>query len=252
MQSDSLPLPEKDSPSRRKLTTAITLEILWDSAFKSLYRAFMLMLFGSIALGIAGSIWGEMTPSKGPGINVSLGDWENMSAPFKGHGFSVLWACSFVMVSAFRLAKFLPDARHREFAKRLRKIERKFSENWFQLIVSNAIVAMVTAFVVTLGSQFTWSALLWENAIKPAIAWVFHAVFALVGLRSTGVIDDWVSWYGENTLKFTFWSIYLGSILDDLGMPNFKTLARRLWHRLLAPKPPRPTAPERSFPTNSV
>jgi hypothetical protein len=244
MQPDSLALPAKNCASRKRLSTAIILEILWDSAFKSLYRAFALMVFGSIALGIAGSIWQEMAPSKGPGINVSLGEWGNLSAPFKGHSFAILWTCSFAVVSVFHLARFLPDPRHRHFVKRLRRIERKFSENWFQLIVSNAIVAMVSAFIITLVSQFTWTALFWNELIKPVIAWIFQAVSALIGLRSTGVVQDWMNWYGENTLKFTFWTIYLGSIADDLGLPNVKTLGRRLWHRFVSPNPT-PAAPQR-------
>jgi len=244
MQPDSPALQGKNRTSPRRLNTAIIVGILWTSAFESLYRTFALMLFGSIALGIAGSIWKDMVPSKGPGMAFSLGNWGNWSSEFEGHGFWILWGCSVVVVSGFRLARFLPDARHRAFVKHLRKIERRFSENWFRLIVSNAIVAMVSAMIISWASQFTWSAFIWNELIKPVIAWIFHAVSALIGVRSTGVIEDWMNWYGENALKFTFWGIYLGSIADDLGLPNAKTLCRRLWTRLVAQKQPSPVVPQ--------
>jgi len=35
----------------------------------------------------------------------------------------------------------------------------------------------------------------------------------------------------DNQMKLNFWIIYLAWAFDDMGVPNYKTLARWAWHR---------------------
>jgi hypothetical protein len=44
-------------------------------------------------------------------------------------------------------------------------------------------------------------------------------------------LGQWFSWYGDNQMKLNFWIIYLAGAFDDLGVPNYKTLARWAWRR---------------------
>src|SRR5581483_8593823 len=232
MEPDSLALTGKTFASRRQLSADRMVAILWNSAFKSLYRAFLIMVLGEVALGIAGSIWSGMAPSKGPGISFLPGHWGGWTSAVKGHRLGILWAICFVSISGFRLAWYLPDARHRNFVRRLRRIERKVSKNWFHLMVGNAIGALVSTFVISMVSRFSWSAMLWNAVIQPVIAWVFHLFALLVGAGASGVVQEWMNWYGDNQFRFMFWSIYLVSIADDLGLPNVKTLGRWVWMRV--------------------
>jgi hypothetical protein len=64
--------------------------------------------------------------------------------------------------------------------------------------------------------------------ILPTVQGAGHWAF---GASNSASVGDWVSWYQGNQAKLYFWIIYLGGIIDDLGVPNFKTLARWGWRR---------------------
>lgn len=47
-------------------------------------------------------------------------------------------------------------------------------------------------------------------------------------------IQGLIQWFDANQMKFLFWMLYLSAVLDDLGLPNLKTLAKRVWRRIKA------------------
>jgi hypothetical protein len=72
------------------------------------------------------------------------------------------------------------------------------------------------------------------GAIRPAGSNT-HEVEGKFQERRNGSLSDlverWSTWYGVNQTKFAFWLLYSAALCDDLGLPNYKTLARRAWNR---------------------
>jgi hypothetical protein len=60
---------------------------------------------------------------------------------------------------------------------------------------------------------------------------VLQAAIRLAGGSLPDLVERWFSWYGANQAKFAFWLLYSAALCDDLGLPNYKTLARRPWNR---------------------
>jgi len=61
-----------------------------------------------------------------------------------------------------------------------------------------------------------------QPVLEQTVQWIF-------GDSIMTQINAWISWYGQNQAKFTFWVLYLAAIADDMGLPNYKTLVRLIW-----------------------
>jgi hypothetical protein len=210
-------------------------EILWVSGKEALVMAFMVGIFGSIAIGILSGICGDMTPSLPPGLD---GHPASVSAPahwwhasgnaIHRHSFAVLFLALFVAKSALRLAHFSRDPRQRRAAAIALRATRRFSQEWFSLLIKNAFVAFVGVLMLQWVQAFSLTHWLWgafSDVAQPGL----EVVGRLLGWSHPSRIEQWFSWYGANQTKFAFWLLYSAALCDDLGLPNYKTLARRAW-----------------------
>jgi hypothetical protein len=231
-------------------------EILWASGKEALFLAFLVSILGSVAIGILGGICGQMTPSLPPGLDahpaltsVPAHWWHDSSNAIHRHSFTILFLALFVAKSGLRLAHFSSDPRQRQAAALARRVIHRFSRHWFSLLIKNAFVAFVAVLVLQCVQNFSLTHWLWE-AVSGIALQALQAVGRLLGLGQPSPLERWFSWYGANQTKFAFWLFYSAALCDDLGLPNYKTLARRAWNgvckafqtRLGSPKaqPPAP------------
>jgi hypothetical protein len=196
--------------------------ILLESALSALINAMLVLLFGSIALQCVGGIFHDMIPSRPPEFGTPLPEQPETSAtasfahwvsPFQKHRFAIVFSILFVLTARARLLPLFRSPRARRKGP-VSRIAGRFSDRWFELIVWNAFGAMFGAML------FSW--------VHPPI---HSAASHLLGTDHVRTFDAWFAWYGINKLKFAFWALYIAAICDDLGIPNWKTLCRRLWRR---------------------
>ena len=226
--------------STRPVGPAAIYDILWNSAWSSLASAFLVTILGSIALGIVGGIWKEMSPSLPPAFSHQQNAEANaeprptathihMPGIIQEHYFAFIYCVIFVTSTGVRLRDLFRGDVATGRKSRLGKIARRFSENWFGLIVGNAFGAMISAIILVWITQFSWVQFLIHQVLGvllPSLADVAGWIF---GQRTGSAVRIWLDWYGDNQLRFTFWLLYLGAICDDLGVPNLKSLGRWLW-----------------------
>ena len=234
---EAAPPPSCDQPGRTAvLTCAKAAQILWECAWDALVLAFLVLIFGSIMLGLVGGIWQQMTPSLPPGLaRKPLPEAEASStwdfSFFHQHRLALLFGIIFACEGAARLVRYSRNGEPGNGAGSLRRVTRRLARQWFRLVVRNAFIVFVTVLVLQAVQQFSLSRWLWHALIdlcRPMI----DAMAALFP-RAFGTLAGLVWWFNENQLKFTFWLLYSAAICDDLGLPNYKALARYLWRRLL-------------------
>ena len=237
----------ENSPPPEILTADRVIGILWESAVESFVRAILVIVFGSLAIGAASEIWGEMAPSRPPGFAakpaaeatpaVAHSDWEGQ---FGQHRFVIVFSLMFVLTAWFRL--FRPRAGNElsGVERHVTRITRHVSENWFRLIVGNAFGALISAIVLIWIQRFTIPNLLFRWALESVMSGLQSLTETLFGVSQSNTIAAWLHWYGDNQLRFAFWFFYVSAICDDLGIPNFKTLGvwalRRIRSRISRPR----------------
>ncbi|HUD47657.1 MAG TPA: hypothetical protein VMR33_12550 [Candidatus Baltobacteraceae bacterium] len=220
-QTKSAALSRSD-PSRNAVETILS------SATEAFTGAFMVWILGRVAINIAGSISRRMVPSLPPGFGGPQAGhpnawWHALRGAALGIFFSIFFIHS------------LWEGFHRKGERagtRLERILSRLRENWFSLIVGNAIGAWVAIFLLSIVPNF--------SPLKMLLQWVCGLVLPLVrevglfvfGASNAASLNDWFSWYNANQMKLYFWILYSGGAFDDLGVPNFKTLARWVWHRM--------------------
>ena len=229
-----------ERPERRPtLTLRRFTATLWDSAWEALVWAFFIRLFGSIALGILGGIFGEMTPSLPPGWAgkplpeaVPSPIWDAFRTGFSQHQFATLVVVIWVARAASRLARFSQNKKYRRAAAWLVRASHRIGDEWFGLLVSNAFAAFFGVMILQWSQAFSVAGWLW-GAVGDLLSPLTHAI---MGVHSSGglfhALASLFSWYGDNQFKFAFWLLFSAGICDDLGLPNYKSLARWLWCKL--------------------
>lgn len=236
------------APQKNKRPDSVE-EILWETALEAFVQATLILVMGHIALAIVGGILHDMIPSEPP-VLFGASQAETDPAQHTGHWhlpavkyqFGIVFSAVFLVLTSVRL---LDRFRRGWLGKRSRwrRAGRRFSEDWFTLIVSNAFTAMIAAMVLAWTQQFSWTLIVWhwvEQSILPDLHSFSVHVF---GDRTTDTLGRVIKWYGANQLKFDFWVIYVASVCDDLGLPNLKTLVRSIWRRVRKRKRNRPPAP---------
>ncbi len=213
-------------------------EILWVSGKEALLMAFLVSILGSVAIGILSGICGQMIPSLPPvldghpGLTSAPAHWWHASRnAIHRHGFAVLFLALFMVKLALRLAHYSTQPRLRKAAARALRAARRFSQDWFSLLIKNAFVAFVGVLVLQVVQNFSFTHWLWQ-AVMNVLYQGLEAAARLVGGTLPGLLERWFSWFGANQTKFTFWLLYSAAICDDLGLPNYKTLAQRAWERV--------------------
>lgn len=232
--------PPQDSPPAAILSADRVIAILWRSAVESFIRAILVVVFGSIALSMASGIWDEMVPSRPPGFGRQI-EAENTppGAPppwetwFGAHRFVIVFGLIFALTAWFRLVRERQQTEEPKAESHLNRLTHHVSENWFGLVVGNAFGALISAIVLVWVQRFTFANLVFNWLLESVLSVLQGLAHRLLGAGHAETFDAWFSWYGQNQLKFTFWFFYLSAICDDLGIPNFKTLGRRLARRIL-------------------
>jgi hypothetical protein len=212
-------------------------DVLRVSAKEALFMAFLVSILGSIAIGILSGICGRMTPSLPPGLEghpaltgAPAHWWHASQNAIHRHAFAILFLALFVVKSALRLAHYSRDPRQRRAAARMLWATRRIFRDWFSLLIKNAFAAFVGVLVLQFVQNFSFTHWLWE-AVRNLFQPVLEAAVRLVGGGLPGLVERWFSWFGANQTKFAFWLLYSAALCDDLGLPNYKTLARRSWKR---------------------
>jgi hypothetical protein len=134
----------------------------------------------------------------------------------------LFWAL-FIWKAATAMTVFSRNERHRHGIAVLLRMSRRVSSQWFALIVINAFVAAITAFVLYLSSAFSIAQII--------LHFLIGLLTSVLHFGHMGWFGDMADWYGENQFRFTFWLLYSAAICDDLGLPNYKTLMRWMLRR---------------------
>jgi hypothetical protein len=123
----------------------------------------------------------------------------------------------------------------------VQKAFRRLSEQWFKLIVINALLALVGAMILQAVQQVSFVQLLW-NIFRDSIFAVLQLIASAFPATVVNAVELQVAWYKANELKFIFWLLYTAAICDDLGLPNYKTVGRYLSRRFFKRQKPTTTA----------
>jgi hypothetical protein len=229
-------MAEAENQSTATLDSARPPNPIWvvlDCAGEAFGSAMTLWIMGGLLVGLVGIFAGDMIPSLPPGFSdAGVGN----HAHGKHHGWwHALGGSSFVIFFVIFFAHSLYEGfrgKRAGLEKRARQILAKLREDWFELIVENGFGAWIAVLMLEMMPNLSWTHLvsqwLWELAF-PYIRGLAHLLF---GASNTSTLHDWITWYDGNSSKFYFWVFYLGSIMDDLGVPNFKTLLRWGWRRV--------------------
>ena len=251
------PNPKKGERSSNLLdVSSELLEFVFNGLFEilgwlieALLNSLLLLFLGGIAVNIVGGMLQGMAPALPPGMDdsVVLGQGTALFQPagswLVAHKFMLVFL---LVASATLIARFtrrnqpgVPAGP----ASRTRKIVQRFSEQWFELIVVNAFVALGIATALAWMQRFSYTSMLYDWFVEPMVGTIRLGVAYVLGERTALTLENWFAWYGVNQFKFTFWFLYLASICDDLGVPNIKTLARYIWRRIEKRKQAKETKP---------
>jgi len=198
----------------------------------------MVMVMGSIAMGMLGSVLGDMVPSLPPGLapkpHAEGGGapvWHALKGGLHRHGFGILFG---VIFAGKLLAQWFghPSGEGQgSAASGLRRISRRVGSEWFRLVVVNAFVAFGLAYAAQWAQACSLTHWLWQLVFNALGALVHSLAGLLPWSGAPGLVESLASWFDDNQLKFTFWLLYSAAICDDLGLPSYKALARWLWRR---------------------
>jgi hypothetical protein len=220
----------KEQP--HELKSATIGSVLWESATEAAMKTALILLLGSVAMGLVGGLLHDMAPSAPPGIEAkpfSRGHGLGVFASaFQKHRVIIVFALVFGLTTLARLRPF-SGPNNDSVA---RQAGRRFSADWFGVVVGNAFGAMGIAIALYWLERVSIARWIYGWLIGAALPAIQDVGNLLLGKARVDLISDWLAWYADNQLKFNFWIIYLAAICDDLGIPNFKSLGRWLWRRL--------------------
>ena len=79
--------------------------------------------------------------------------------------------------------------------------------------------------------NFSFLAMFWDWILSLVLPVIRQGAVSFLGASSVAGVGDWLAWYHANNIKLAFWFLYLAGALDDLGVPNIKTIVRWAWRR---------------------
>ena len=208
-------------------------ETILASATEAFGSALVLWILGGFAISTASSFAGQMVPSLPPGFDHPQAEqdhpwWHTVQSGAFGFCFAIFFIHSlWVGFHGHGVGA----------ARRIQRILSHLRENWFGLIVGNAIGAWVAVLVLGLVPSFSPLQMLWHWVLDLVLPFVRATARLAFGESHTAGLSAWFSWFNANQTKLYFWLLYLAGAFDDLGVPNFKTLARWAWRRSQKRKP---------------
>jgi hypothetical protein len=206
--------------------------LLWGCALEAAAKTILILVLGSVAIGLVGGLLNKMTPSTPPAIGGKAFPGTERLIPitstFQKHRVATVFVLIFSLTTWARLKRDSGQTKQ----SAAQEISRRFSGNWFGVIVGNAFAALGIALAVYWLEQASFSRWVYGWFLGMVLPGVQTVGNYLLGKARVDTIGDCFTWYAQNQLKLNFWIIYLAAICDDLGIPNFKSLARWLWRRL--------------------
>jgi hypothetical protein len=224
-----MPQTETTMVAAASLPRRDAFDTILSSAGSALANAFLVSILGGVAFSVAGDFAGGMIPSLPPGFAASsthAAAQHDGANSVRSPAFGILFTLFFLhsIWVGFRFPGTASNHRALRLIARLR-------ENWFSLIITNAISAWVAAVILSAIPNFSLTHIFWQwvwAAVTPSLTSICHHLF---GASNTSSWAEWYSWYQTNNHRLYFWILYLAGACDDLGLPNFKTLARFAWRR---------------------
>lgn len=234
--NSTLPAPARSNRAV-ELTAEKAVALAWQSIGQTIGLAFTIWLLGGVALSIVSGFCKGMIPALPPGVNDDFRGaqtagqwWHAFSLAAHRHSLAIIFVVLVACRTGVRLAHYSTNPRLRRLAARMVRAAHRVRGQWFSLLVKNAIGAFVAVLVMGIVQQFSWSQILWGMVVD-ILRPVLEAIGHLLGLEGPGLLGQWWGWYGDNQTKFLFWLFYSAGICDDLGLPNYKALARWGWRR---------------------
>jgi len=209
-------------------------QVIFASATEAFGSAFILWILGGVAISITGSFAGNMIPSLPPGFG-GEGASEGHQAGHHTQWWNAVRGSAFGLFFAIFIVHSLWKGFHGGevgVGNHMDRILSNLRKNRFGLIVGNAISAWVAILVLGLIPNFSPLQMLWHEVSEAVLPVIRHIGRFFFGESGWANLGGWFSWYEANQMKLDFWIIYLGGALDDLGVPNYKTLARWVWRRM--------------------
>jgi len=238
--------PVKRSRKPARLTVSKVTDILWNSAWEALVLGFVVVIFGSIALGFVSAVWRDMTPSLPPGF-ASEPKLEAQSSPLnfsflREHKNALIFLGLFGGITAGRLLQYSRSEDQRRTVARVNKAFRRLADNWLGLIVINAFLTVFAVAIIQFTQQFTLTAFLW-HICGDLVTGLLRTVANLFSADAVQYVENLIAWYKVNQPRFLFWLLYTAAICDDLGLPNYKTFGRFIWRRFFNRQQPAAALP---------
>ncbi len=202
-------------------------------------QAWVVLLLGGIALSLAGGIFAEMIPSRPPRFTPAaeatdapalVKAWSAGWVTLKHYRLVALASVFFVLSASARFYGRRPSA-DIESASRTRRAFGQLKKDWFGLLVGNAFGALIATYIAR-WITFSFERSLFQGLLAAILSTIWQFISPVFGPSLAGALQDWWQWGMANNTRFMFWMFFIGSVLDDLGLPNFKTLARWSWRRL--------------------
>lgn len=205
------------------------LDMALESVLPAAAQTFLFVTLGSVATSLVGGLLQDKIPTPPPGLF-----WPSLPhlswGALQQHKLWIIWAVFFALGVWKRRMECSPSPGKTQAA--LLRAGDRLSQNWFGIFVGNAFAASISSVLIFWLSQFSFN------------NWLTH--FLLNRLQEMGLFQagglaeasGWDSlralwdWFVANQLNFTFWSLFLTAVLDDLGLPNLKSWSRLLWRRL--------------------
>jgi hypothetical protein len=209
-------------------------KVIIASATEAFGSALVVWFLGGVAISIAASFAGDMIPSLPP-VLARLQSLEDDPAKHHAAWRQEARGAALVFCFAIFFAHSLWLGFHgRETAGggRIGRILSKVREDWFGLIVGNAIKAWAAVLVLGIAGNFSPVKIVWECVAGTVLPTAREIGTSVLGASNWASLGVWFSWYEANQMKLNFWILYLAGAFDDLGVPNFKTLARWGWRRM--------------------
>jgi hypothetical protein len=224
------PATENERPSKDGV-----LSILFASAVEAAIRACVVLLLGGLALGLVGGIFHKMLPEPPPGFSATTAAESTSMAmtlmdstrlALGRHKFLLLFLLLFGISMWTRVgpANGAPGSHSR-------KVLGRISEDWFGLLVGNALGAIIAAYMLV-WAGFSLEKWLLSGVVEWCFTRLHDCIQAVFGQAPGNAFQQWQHWFLLNQFRFTFWCLFIASVCDDLGLPNLKTLGKRLWRGL--------------------
>ncbi len=171
-------------------------EVIVASATEAFGSALLLWILGGVAISIAGSFAGDMIPALPP-FFASQPTSEAHHARHHDAWWQAVRGGAFVFFFAIFFMHSLWIGFRGEGAgpgRRLQRIVSDLRENWFSLIVGNAISAWVAILVLNIMQDFSLWAFFWQwvwDILGPVFAEIGRF---FLGSSNSGNFGDWYSW----------------------------------------------------------